>query len=99
VEPPEPVHLSGPQEEVEAALYPTSAVNLGQLAETVQKAERLLKHAEPIRVEEARASYLYIERSSSLDGRILIRISIDGPRRSGSVTTSASGEVLEHTVS
>jgi hypothetical protein len=99
VEPPEPVHLSGPQEDVDASLYPTSAVNLGELSHIVKKSERRLERAEPIRIEEARASYLFIERSSSLDGRVTIRISISGPRRSGNVETTASGEILNATVS
>jgi hypothetical protein len=99
VEPPEPVHLSGPQEEVEAALYPTTSVNLGQLARIVKAAERRLERATPIRIEDAKATYLYIERSSSLDGRVTIRISISGPRRSGNVETTASGEILTATVS
>ena len=99
VEPPEPVHLSGPQEDVDASLYPTTAVSLGDLARIVKRAERRLENAQPIRIEEARASYLYIERSSSLDGRVTIRISISGPRRSGQVETTATGEILDATVS
>ena len=99
VDPPEPVHLSGPQEDVEAELYPTSAINLGQLSHIVKTGERRLERATPIRVEQADATYLYIERSSSLDGRVTIRISIDGPRRSGYVETSGSGAILSATVS
>ena len=99
VEPAEPVHLSGPQEDVDASLYPTTAVNLRELSHIVKKSERRLENAQPIRIEEARASYLFIERSSSLDGRVTIRISISGPRRSGQVETTASGDILEATVS
>ena len=99
VDPPEPVHLSGPQEEIEAALYPTTAVNLGELAHIVKTAERHLERAKPVRIEQARASYLYMERSSSLDGRVTIRISISGPRRSGNVETTASGDILNESVS
>jgi hypothetical protein len=99
VAPPEPVHLSGPQEDVEAALYPSTSVNLGELADIVKAAERRLENARPIGIEDAVASYLYIERSSALDGRVTIRISVSGPRRSGNVETSASGEILSATVS
>jgi hypothetical protein len=99
VEPASPVHLSGPQEEVDASLFPTTAIDLTRLAAFVKTAEDELEHAEPIRIEQARASYLFIERSSSLDGRVTIRISIEGPRRSGSVEMTSSGEILEATVS
>ena len=99
VEPAEPVHLSGPQEDIDASLYPSSAVNLGDLADIVKAAERRLESARPIRIEQAVASYLYIERSSSLDGRVTIRISVSGPRRSGNVETTANGEILSATVS
>ena len=99
IEPPTPVHLSGPQEDVDASLFPTTAVDLSRLAAFVKAAEEELENAEPIRIEQARASYLFIERSSSLDGRVVIRISIEGPRRSGSVEMTSSGEILEATVS
>ncbi|MBM3671235.1 MAG: hypothetical protein FJW86_03450 [Actinobacteria bacterium] len=98
VDRPTPVHLSGPQEEVEASLYPTTAIDLGRIAEFVGIAEEELEDHE-IRVEKARASYLYIERSTSLDGRVVIRISISGPRRSGNVEMTSSGEILSATVS
>ncbi len=96
---PEPVHLSGPQEDVDASLYPTTAVNLGRLPDIVRDAEHELATARPVRIEEALATYLYIERSTSLDGRVVIRLSISGPRRSGNVETTASGEILTATVS
>jgi hypothetical protein len=99
VSPPEPVHLSGPQEDVDASLYPTTSVNLNQLPTIVANSERELGSARPVRIEQARATYLYIERSSSLDGRVTINLSIGGPRRSGYVETTASGEILSATVS
>ena len=99
VDAPEPVHLSGSQEDVDASLYPTTAVNLSQLPTIVDRAERELGTARPVRVEQARATYLYVDRSSSLDGRVTIHLSIDGPRRSGYVETTASGEILSATVS
>lgn len=98
VERPTPVHLSGPQEDVDASLYPTTAVDLGDIWHIVRTAEEELEHAE-IRVEQARATYLYIQRDSSLDGRVVVTISISGPRRSGTVETTSSGEILEATVS
>jgi hypothetical protein len=60
----------------------------------VHAAEARLEAARPVGIEEARATYLYIQRSTSLDGRLVIRISIEGPRRSGNVETTASGEIL-----
>jgi hypothetical protein len=98
VESPEPVHLSGPQEDIDASLYPTTAVDLSELPNIVRAAEARLKNARPIRVEQARVTYLYIERDTSLDGRVVIHISVTGPRRSGNVVTTASGEILEATV-
>ena len=99
VESPDPVHLSGPQEEVDASLYPTTAVELRELPAIVRAAEDRLENARPIRVEQARVTYLYIERNTTLDGRVVIRISVTGPRRSGNVVATASGEILEATVS
>ncbi|MEX0947560.1 MAG: hypothetical protein WEE69_01640 [Acidimicrobiia bacterium] len=99
VDSPEPVHLSGSQEDVDASLFPTTAVNLGELPDIVRAAERRLEHARPVRIEQARVTSLYIQRDTSLDGRVLIRISISGPRRSGNVVATASGDILEATVS
>jgi hypothetical protein len=101
VDPPEPVHLSGPQEAVDASLFSTSAVNMHLLPVIVLDAEQTLEHAKPIRVEQARGSYVDIERSTSsqLDGRITIHISVEGPRRSGTVDTGSNGEILSTNVS
>jgi hypothetical protein len=101
VDAPTPVMLSGPQEEVEAALFSTTAVRWQDIPEFVRAAEHASETATPIRIEEARASYLYVERSTSsdLDGRVVIRISISGPRRSGSVEMTASGDILSVSVS
>jgi hypothetical protein len=101
VEPATPVHLSGPQEEVTASLFLTSAVRWQDIPTIVRRAERAAETATPIRVEEARASYVYVQRSTSsdLDGRVTIRISIEGPRRSASVELTATGEILTVSVS
>jgi hypothetical protein len=101
VEPLEPVHLSGPQEQVDASLFSTSAVNLKNLPSIVLSAEQTLQHAKPIRIEQARGSYIDIQRSTSsdLDGRITIHISVEGPRRSGTVETGSNGEILSTNVS
>jgi hypothetical protein len=98
VDPPEPVHVSGPQADIDAALFPSSAVDFGAVPRIARAAERRLEHATPVRIEQARASYLDIERSSSLDGRVTISISIEGPRRSGRVETGSHGEILTATV-
>jgi hypothetical protein len=101
VPPPEPVQLSGPQEDVEASLFPTSAVNWRQLSSMVADAERAALHNKPLRIEQPRAQYAIVERSTSSedDGRVLVRIYINGPRRSGSVEMTASGEIRSVNVS
>jgi hypothetical protein len=101
VDPSEPVHLSGPQDAVDASLFSTSAVNLEQLPRIVLDAEQTLQRAKPVRIEQARGSYIDIQRSTSseLDGRITIHISVEGPRRSGTVETGSNGEILSTNVS
>jgi hypothetical protein len=101
VDPPEPVQLSGPQEETAAQLFPSTAVDWSKIARYVRRAEQRALHARPIRIEDPRASYVFVERSTSSedDGRITIRVSIDGPRRDGYVEMSASGEILSVEVS
>jgi hypothetical protein len=95
VAPPTPVQLSGPQEEVDASLFPTSAVRWTALPSMVANAERAAFHNKPLRIEEPRASYVTVDRSTSAtdDGRVLIRIYISGPRRSGYVEMDATGEI------
>jgi len=101
IEPRAPVHLSGPQEDTLARLYPSTAVQWGELADYVRAAERSVLHAKPLRVEHPRASYVDIGRSPSpdADGRVEIRVSIEGPRRSGYVYLSSSGEITTVEVS
>jgi len=101
VDPSEPVHLSGPQDAVDASLFSTSAVNLMQLPRIVLDAEQTLQHAKPVRIEQARGSYIDIQRStlSELDGRITLHISVEGPRRSGTVETGSNGDILSTNVS
>ena len=95
VPPPTPVSLSGPQEDVEASLFPTSAVRWKQLPSMVADAERAALHNRPLRIEDPHANYVIVERSTSSadDGRVLIRIYVQGPRRSGSVEMTAGGEI------
>lgn len=101
VDPPEPVQLSGPQEETDAELFPSSAVRWSDLSTFVRRAERRALHARPIRIEDPKANYVTVERSTSsnADGRITIRILIDGPRRDGYVEMTTSGEILSISVS
>ena len=95
VPPPEPVSLSGPQEEVEASLFPTSTVRWAGLSSMVRAAERATLHNTPLRIEAPVAQYVSIDRSSSSadDGRVLVRIYVTGPRRSGYVEMTAGGEI------
>ena len=98
---PEAVHLSGPQEEVDASLFPTTAVRWSQVPRFVRDVETRARHARPTRIEDARASYLIVDRSTSPDddGRVEIRIYLDGPRRSGSAELTASGDIVSLSVS
>jgi hypothetical protein len=98
---PEPVHLSGPQEETDASLFPTSVVRWRDLPTIVSNVETRARHARPTRIEDARASYVIVERSTSSadDGRVEISIYLDGPRRSGRAELTASGDIITLDVS
>jgi hypothetical protein len=98
---PEPVHLSGPQEEVEASLFPTTAVQWRDIPDIVREVETRARHARPTRIEDAAASYLIVERSTSSedDGRVEISIYLNGPRRSGNAELTASGDIITLNVS
>lgn len=100
VDAPTPVMLTGPQEAVEASLFSTTAVRWQDIPKFVRAAEHASETAAPIRIEDAQATYLFAERSTSpdLDGRVVLRISVSGPRRSGSVEMTASGEILSVSV-
>jgi uncharacterized protein YdeI (BOF family) len=95
VAPPTPVQLSGPQEEIDASLFPTSGVRWSALPSMVANAERAALHNKPLRIEQPRASYVTVDRSTSStdDGRVLVRVYISGPRRSGYVEMTATGEI------
>jgi hypothetical protein len=97
---PEPVHLSGPQEDTDASLFPTSVVRWRDLPAIVRKVEARARHARPTRIEDARASYVIVERSTSSadDGRVEMSIYLDGPRRSGRAELTASGDIIALTV-
>lgn len=101
VEPREPVHLSGPQEDTVAKLYPSTAIQWGEVTDYVRAAERRVLRAKPIRIEHPRASYVDVGRSPypEADGRVELRISIDGPRRSGYVYLTSSGDITTVEVS
>jgi hypothetical protein len=96
VEPPEPVQLTGPQEAIEAELFPSTAVDWRTLPQRVREAEAAAEANRPLRVEDARGQYLFVERSTSpeLDGRVILRIYLQGPRRGGYVEMTSSGEIL-----
>jgi hypothetical protein len=98
---PEPVHLSGPQADTDASLFPTRVVPWRDLPAIVNKVEAQARHARPIRIEDARASYVIVERSTSPadDGRVEISIYLEGPRRSGRAELTASGDIITLDVS
>ena len=98
VDPASPVHLSGPIEDTYADLFPTSAIRWSDIPSLARRAEQRLAHAEPTRVEEPNATNVYAQRSSSLDGSVVLRFSIEGPRRSGTVEMTTSGKILTATV-
>jgi len=93
---PTPVHLSGPQEDIDASLYPLRSVHWEDLPAMVRDAERAAEQASPIRVENALANYVIVDRTTSSggDSRVVVRIYIDGPRRSGYVELTTTGEIL-----
>jgi hypothetical protein len=101
VGPPEAVHLSGPQEDIDASLFPTTAVDWRDVPEWVRAVEQQARSASPTPIEEARASYLIVRRSTSPDddGRVELAMYIDGPRRSGMAELTATGEIVSLTVS
>jgi hypothetical protein len=93
---PEPVHLTGPQEDVEASLFPTTAVRWRDVPGMVRDVEARARGARPIRIEGARVSYLIVRRSTSpdADGRVEIDAYLSGPRRSGYAELTATGELI-----
>lgn len=101
VGPPTAVMLTGPQEDVEAALFPTTSVQWDDLPSIVKEVERAAREAKPIRIEDARANYVIVRRSTSSedDGRVLLDIYLGGPRRSGYAEVTTSGEILSLNVS
>ena len=97
VGPPEAVLLSGPQEEVEAALFPTSAVDWDDLPKIVKRVEQAARTAKPTPIEDARVNYVIANRSSDSadDGRVELAVYIGGPRRNGYAQLTATGEIVE----
>jgi hypothetical protein len=93
---PDPVHLTGPQEDVEASLFPTTAVRWRDIPQMVREVETRARDARPIRIEGARVSYLIVRRSTSpdADGRVEIDVYLGGPRRSGYAELTATGELI-----
>ena len=98
---PDPVHLSGPQADVEAALFPTTTVQWDDIPTIVRDVEARARVARPTRIEDASANYLIVERSTSPadDGRVEMTIYLDGPRRSGNAVLTADGTLVRLTVS
>jgi hypothetical protein len=93
---PDPVLLTGPQEDVEASLFPTTAVRWRDIPALVRDVEARARDARPLRIEGARASYLIVRRSTSSedDGRVEINLYLAGPRRSGYAELTATGELI-----
>ena len=96
---PEPVHLSGPQEEVDLQLFPETNVPWDQIPGWVERAEEATATNEPIAIEEPAASYVLVRRSYSDDRPIVVSVYITGPRRSGYVEFDTAGEILATNVS
>ena len=98
---PTPVHLSGPQEDVEASLYPLRSVHWEDLPAMVKDAERAAEGATPIGIEDARAGYVIVDRTTVSDGdsQVIVRIYLEGPRRSGYAELTSTGEIISVNVS
>jgi hypothetical protein len=96
---PEPVHLRGPQEEVDLNLFPETNVPWGELAGWADRAEEATATAEPVAIEDPAAAYLVVRRSYTDDRPIVVMIYVNGPRRSGFVEFDAAGELLTTQVS
>jgi len=97
-----PSPAAGVLTEILAKEGDTVPVNVDAIAFwVVRDAERAALHNTPLRIEEPRAQYVIAERSTSSadDGRVLLRIYINGPRRSGYVETTATGEIRTVNVS
>jgi hypothetical protein len=96
----EAVLLSGSHDEIEASLFPTTAVDWSDIPRIVKRVERAARNATPIRIEDARVGYLIAGRSTSVedDGRVEITAYINGPRRNGRAELTAIGEIIELTV-
>lgn len=97
VGPPEAVLLSGPQAEVDAALFPTTAVDWDALPTIVKRVEKAARNAKPTPIEDARVNYVIVNRSSdtALDARVELAVYIGGPRRNGYSRVTPSGEIVE----
>ena len=93
--------LTGPQEDIEAALFPTTVVEWDRLPRIVRKVEQAARDAEPIRIEEARANYVIVRRStdSAADGSVRLDIYLGGPRRTGYAEVTTTGEIVAMHVS
>ena len=97
VGPPEAVLLSGPQAEVDAALFPTTAVDWDDLPKIVKRVEKAARTAKPTPIEDARVNYVIANRSSdtAVDGRVELAVYIGGPRRNGYAQVTPTGEIVE----
>jgi hypothetical protein len=97
VGPPEAVLLSGPQAEVDAALFPTTAVDWDDLPTIVRRVEKAARTAKPTPIEDARVNYVIANRSSDPadDGRVELAVYIGGPRRNGYAQVTPTGEIVE----
>jgi hypothetical protein len=92
---PEPVQLSGPQDQILGELFSTSAVRWRHLPKLVRTAERALERAQPTRIEDARGSYVIVRRSSGGgDAVVTISVYAEGPRRSGYAELTPTAEVV-----
>ena len=96
---PEPVHLSGPQEEVDLELFPETNVPWDELPGWAERAEEATATNEPVAIEDPVASYILVRRSFSDDRPITVSVYINGPRRSGYVEFDTAGEIIMTNVS
>ena len=94
IPPATPVQLSGPQEGGRGGAVPDVGRAVEACPSRSTPRARRAAHT-PLCIEAPQAQHVIVERSTSPadDGRVLVRIDINGPRRSGSVEMTASGAV------
>ena len=86
---PEPVHLSA-SDIVEVQVFRVREVDWAVVSDVAARA------AQRLRIEDGRPTYAYVEKNAEKELRL--NVSVDSPRRSGSVEADLDGNILEATL-